>query len=262
VRNRSRILAWLGAAAIVVAAKSGAQSAPAGHSMWRTPWSYEGTRGAAHWGDLDPEYASCKTGTAQSPIDIEDTRKADLPPIRFAYKMGPLTIINNGYTAARVNYTRGNGNVMIVGDKRYELTQFHFHHPSEEYLHGKPYEMVIHLMHQASDGAVAGVAIPVRVGTANATVAQLWAHMPQTAGDEHLIPGVEIDPAGLLPRDAAYYTYEGSQTAPPCTEGVTWFVLKTPVTLSAEQIDTFAKLYPHDVRPIQPLNGRVVEESQ
>ena len=86
--------------------------------------------------------------------------------------------------------------------------------------------------------------------------------MPKTAGKEHLIPGVEVNPTGLLPRDTSYYTYMGSQTAPPCTEGVTWFVLKTPMEISAEEISAFAKLYPHDVRPVQPLNGRVVEESQ
>jgi carbonic anhydrase len=76
------------------------------------------------------------------------------------------------------------------------------------------------------------------------------------------IPGVEINPATLLPAATAYYTYRGSQTAPPCTEGVTWFVLKTPVDISPEQISAFAKLYPHDVRPLQPLNGRVVQESR
>ncbi|MGH9781806.1 MAG: carbonic anhydrase family protein, partial [Candidatus Acidiferrales bacterium] len=74
--------------------------------------------------------------------------------------------------------------------------------------------------------------------------------------------GVDINPAGLLPRNTAYYTYMGSQTAPPCTEGVTWFVLKAPMDISAEEINAFANLYPHDARPVQPLNGRVVEESR
>jgi carbonic anhydrase len=86
--------------------------------------------------------------------------------------------------------------------------------------------------------------------------------MPKTEGNEEQIAGVEFNPTGLLPRDTAYYTYMGSGTAPPCTEGVLWFVLKTPVDLSAEQINAFARLYPHDVRPPQPLNGRVVKESQ
>jgi carbonic anhydrase len=122
--------------------------------------------------------------------------------------------------------------------------------------------MVVHLMHEADDRKIAGVAVLVKAGRANPTVQQLWDHMPSTEGDEHAIAGVEINPAGLLPRNAAYYTYEGSLTAPPCTEGVTWFVLKAPVDVSQKQIDAFARLFPHDVRPPQPLNGRVVRESQ
>jgi carbonic anhydrase len=231
-------------------------------AQWKTPWSYDGAKGAEHWGDLDPDYGLCKTGKEQSPIDITHAQKAALPAIRFDYKSGPIRIINNGYTAVRVNYPKGNGNFLVVGDKRYELTQFHFHHPSEEYLHGQPYDMVIHLMHADSDGKVAAVAVLLKKGTANATVQKLWEYMPRTKGDELMIAGIEVNPAGLLPQDTSYYTYAGSQTAPPCSEGVTWFVLKTPVSVSAEEISAFAALYPHDVRPLQPLNGRVVKESR
>jgi carbonic anhydrase len=231
-------------------------------AQWKTPWSYEGANGPEHWGDLDPEYAACNTGKEQSPIDIRNPSKGQLPAIRFEYKSGPLKIINNGYTAVRVNYSRGNGNFLIVGDKRYELTQFHFHHPSEESINGRPYEMVAHLMHESSDSKIAGVAVLLKAGRANAAVQQLWEHMPETPGKEELIVGVEVNPTGLLPRETSYYTYMGSITAPPCTEGVTWFVLKTPMDISAEEINAFAKLYPHDVRPLQPLNGRVVKESQ
>ncbi|HEX8811262.1 MAG TPA: carbonic anhydrase family protein, partial [Terracidiphilus sp.] len=102
----------------------------------------------------------------------------------------------------------------------------------------------------------------LKAGSVNRTVDQLWQHMPNTPGKEEVIAGVEVNPAGLLPRDTSYYTYRGSLTAPPCSEGVTWFVLKTAVDISREQINAFARLYPHDVRPTQPLNGRIVEESQ
>ncbi len=231
-------------------------------AQWRTQWSYEGTNGPDHWGDLDPEYAACNIGKQQSPIDIRNAKKAQLPAIRFEYKIGPLKIINNGYTAVRVNYAPGNGNFLMVGDQRYELTQFHFHHPSEESIHGKAYDMVAHLMHAASDGKVAAAAVFLKAGGANTTVHQLWEHMPKTPGKEEVIAGVEINPTGLLPHDTSYYMYMGSLTAPPCTEGVTWFVLKTPVDISAEEISAFAELYPHDVRPTQPLNGRIVKESQ
>jgi carbonic anhydrase len=98
--------------------------------------------GPEHWGDLDPDYAACKVGKEQSPIDMRNAKKTQLPAIRFEYKSGPLKIINNGYTAVRVNYAPGNGNFLFMGDQSYELTQFHFHHPSEESIHGKPYDMV------------------------------------------------------------------------------------------------------------------------
>jgi len=233
-------------------------------AQWKTHWTYEGKTGVAHWADLDPEYSACKAGREQSPIDIQTTEKADLPDLRFEYKSEPLKyLINNGYTI-RVNYhdAPGSGNFLIVGDKRYQLTQFHFHHPSEEYIHGKPYEMELHLMHQASDGKVAGVAVFLQRGSANTTIQQIWEHMPITESHEEQIPGIEVNPAALLPHDTGYYMYTGSLTAPPCTENVAWFVLKVPVDVSAGQITAFAKLYPHDVRPIQPLNARIVKERQ
>jgi len=238
-------------------------SVPAGpRAQWKTPWSYEGANGPEHWGDLDPEYAACNIGKEQSPIDIRNPRKAKLPAIRFEYKSGPLKIINNGYTAVRVNYAPGNGNFLLVGDQRYELRQFHFHHPSEESIRGKPYDMVAHLMHESSDSKAAGVAVLLKAGRANAVVQQLWEYMPKAPGKEEMIAGVEVNPTALLPGDTSYYTYMGSLTAPPCTEGVTWFVLRTPMDVSAAEISAFAALYPHDVRPLQPLNGRVVKESQ
>jgi carbonic anhydrase len=231
-------------------------------AQWRTPWSYSGDKGPERWGDLDPDYVGCKTGREQSPVDIRETQKADLPALQFEYRSGPVKIINNGYTAVRVNYASGNGNYLFAGDRRYELTQFHFHHPSEERIRGKSYDMVLHLMHRTEDGKAAGVAIFLMIGSKNSTVEELWKHIPQSAGPEHEIPGLELNPVTLLPRDLAYYTYTGSQTAPPCTEGVTWFVIKQPLEISMEQVNAFAKLYPHDVRPTQPLNGRSVQESR
>jgi carbonic anhydrase len=226
-------------------------------SPWRIPWSYEASD---HWADLDAQYAACK-GQQQSPIDIGQTQKAQLGALEFDYRAGPINyVINNGHSI-RVNYySPGSGDFLVADGKRYELTQFHFHHPSEETINGKPYAMVVHLMHQASDGEIAAVAVLVKIGKANPMVAKLWSNMPAAEGQTE-VPGVELDPTALLPENRSYYTYVGSQTAPPCTEGVRWFVLKTPIELSAKQIKTFAKLYPHDVRPTQPLNGRVVQES-
>jgi len=98
-------------------------------------------------------------------------------------------------------------------------------------------------------------------GRANSTMQRVWDHMPIHEGQQD-VSGVDLDPAGLLPSDLGYYTYEGSVTAPPCTEGVTWFVLRTPVEISAPQIAAFAVLYSNDARPVQPLHGRIVKESR
>jgi carbonic anhydrase len=242
------------------------------NAQWKTPWSYEGARGPEHWGELDPDYAICNVGKNQSPIDVQNTEKADLPPLRFEFKSAPLNyLVNNGKTI-RVNYhdAPGAGNFLQVGDQRYQLMQFHFHRPSEEYIRGKRFDMVVHLMLKAANGKAAGVAVLMQAGKANATVRKLWAHMPKIESkvlpdlshQEQEVAGIEVDPAGLLPRDLAYYEYAGSVTAPPCTEGVTWYVLKASIDISPEQIAAFARLYPQDVRPLQPLNGRVVKESR
>jgi carbonic anhydrase len=261
LKKASMMVALLPVAAICVILSSQAQDG--GHeqyvSPWRTPWTYDG---AAHWSDLDPEYAACN-GKEQSPIDIRSTEKAELPALRFESKSTPLRYVINNRHTIRVNYHPGNGNFLLVGDTRYQLTQFHFHHPSEEYIRGKPpYDMTVHIMYQASDGKVAGVTVFVKPGSANSTIQRIWKHVPKTEGQEE-VAGVDINPGELLPTDtAAYFMYTGSLTAPPCTEGVTWFVLKTPIDLSAEQMDAFAKLYPNDARPLQPLNRRVVKESR
>lgn len=184
-----------------------------------------------------------------------------MPPLQFDYHSAPVHYVTHNGAAIRVDYHEpGSGDYLTVGDKRYQLTQFHFHHPSEETLKGKAYDVVVHVMHRADDGEVAGVAIMVKVGKANPAIAQLWSNMPSSEGQKEA-SDLNLNPASLLPVHLSYYTYTGSQTAPPCTEGVRWFILKTPIELSHQQIETLAKLFPHDVRPVQPLNGRVVQES-
>jgi carbonic anhydrase len=254
-----RKLLIAGALALICAAPY-AQETGRYVSPWRTPWDYEGPRGAEHWSQLDPEYAPCNGGREQSPVDIRDPQKANLPVLRFQSRERSLDhVINNGHTI-RVNYRRGNGNLLAFGDQRYELTQFHFHHPAEETIPGRSWPMEAHLMYATSDGKLAAVTVFVRPGRPNSTVEKLWKHMPASEGWNEA-SGVTISPGGLLPPDlGSYYVYTGSVSAPPCTEGVTWFVLKEPIELSRAQIDVFAKLYPNDARPIQPLNGRAVRE--
>lgn len=109
-------------------------SASLSYAQEQRHWSYEGATGPPHWGDLSPDYSVCKTGQEQSPIDIMNTVAEKLPPIEFQYLQSPLKLIDNGHTV-QVNYEPGS--YITVSGKRYELVQFHFHHPSEEAIHGK-----------------------------------------------------------------------------------------------------------------------------
>jgi carbonic anhydrase len=223
-------------------------------------WSYEGAAGPAKWGTLEKDFSACGSGKAQSPIDIRDdaATKATLPPINFDYKASTLKIIDNGHTI-QVNYAPGS--FITVGGKQYELVQFHFHKPSEEHLNGKSYDMEAHLVHRDQQGHLAVVAVLLSTAGANPLIQTLWDNLPKKKETESVMNAVKINVANLLPTSKAYYTYVGSLTTPPCTEGVTWFVLKNPTMISADEIARFAKSYPMDARPVQPLNGREVKGS-
>lgn len=222
-------------------------------------WSYEGAEGPNYWADLNPEFALCRSGHHQSPIDISNARKADLPPLQFDYKPSPLHIIDNGHTIM-VNYAPGS--FLRVGDKQYALKQFHFHRPSEERINGKAYAMSLHLVHADEQGNLAVVAVLLQRGTENDLVQELWSDLPKEKEHEEQLDNVQINAKGLLPSDLRYYTFTGSLTTPPCTENVTWFVLEQPVSLSAAEIQRFEKLYRHNARPTEPLFDRTVLESK
>jgi len=224
-------------------------------------WSYGGHTGPSHWGTLEKEYAACASGHAQSPIDIHSAgaKKTDLPEIQFAYKPSPLTIVDNGHTV-QVNYAPGS--FISVGDKQYELVQFHFHKPSEERINGKPYDMVAHLVHNDADGKLAVVAVLLKAGHTNPFIRTLWDNLPKAKETDVVRNDVSINAADLLPKSTGYYTFAGSLTTPPCSEGVTWFVLRDASPVSAQQVARFGKLYPMNARPIQSLHGRTVAASR
>lgn len=222
-------------------------------------WDYGNQLGPSDWGDLKPEYATCKNGHHHSPIDIRNTKKAALPAIRFEYKPSPLHIIDNGHTIM-VNY--GGGSFILVGGKKYALKRFHFHRPREEKINGKSFDMTVHLVHADDDGKLAVVAVLLQQGKDNILVNELWKDLPKEKDKEESFDNVQIDVSQILPPDRGYYTFAGSLTTPPCSEDVTWFVLKHPTTVSAEEIQRFSQRYRDDARPTQPLYDRIVLETQ
>jgi carbonic anhydrase len=229
---------------------------PMGQAQEEHHWGYSGATGPKHWSEISP---ICGTGHAQSPVNIVSAQLKDLPNLEFAYRPSALNVINNGHTI-QVNYSPGSS--LAVGDKTYELEQFHFHHKSETAIHGKHAPLELHLVHKDTDGNLAVVAVLLQEGEASSAVGTVWANLPKTKEKEFMPEHVEVQAAQLLPASHRYYTFPGSLTTPPCSENVTWYVMVEPVTVSKEQIDKFAALYPNDERPVQPLNGRLILESK
>ena len=227
----------------------------AGHDIH---WSYIGEGGPARWGKIDPANAKCETGERQSPIDIRDGISVDLEPVIFDYKPVRFNVVDNGHTI-QVNLAAGNS-ITILG-RRYDLMQFHFHKPSEERVNGVGYDMVIHLVHKDMDGKLVVLAVLIQQGKANSLVQTIWNNMPLEKNDT-VAPSGAIDVSQLLPVNRQYYTYMGSLTTPPCTEGVLWVVYKEPIELSQEQIGIFSRMYPMNARPVQSTAGRLIKESK
>jgi carbonic anhydrase len=240
----------------IVLALAGAHAAtPAEHPHW----SYGGHGGPAEWAAIDPANATCNLGKHQSPIDIHGAKTADLPAIAFHYQPSPLAVVDNGHTI-QVNYAPGSW--IGVGGARYELVQFHFHKPSEEKIDGKTHAMVAHLVHRNADGKLAVVAVLLDGGGRNAMIDAIWNHLPGEKEKEAVVSGVSVDASELLPNDHGYYTFQGSLTTPPCSEDVTWLVLKSPLGIANDEIEHFGTLFPMNARPTQPTNGRPIEESR
>ncbi|MBF0170195.1 MAG: carbonic anhydrase family protein [Nitrospinae bacterium] len=218
-------------------------------------WSYEGDTGPAHWGDLSTEWAACKNGQTQSPIDIANAAVGGLHDVSFNYQPTGYSVQNNGHT---IMATPTAGGSISVNGKEYTLKQFHFHAPSEHTKDGVPYAAEGHLVHQAADGEYAVVGILYNDGAEDTVVAGVWANVPAVEGEDVTAEGFELNPQDLLPGGLNYWRYSGSLTTPPCTEGLIWTVLEAPMTLSTEQIAVLQEHFTANARPVQSLFDRIV----
>ena len=223
-------------------------------------WSYSGDTGPAHWATEDESFATCGIGKHQSPIDIEQAVKRNLPAIQFAYQPTPLRVTDTGHSF-QVNAAPGSGGI-TVGDQHYDLVQIHFHEPSEELVRGQRYSMVAHVVHKNVKGELAVVAVLIKKGKANAFLKHVFDNLPANGTLESSVAGTMLDITNLLPESHGYFTFDGSLTTPPCSENVRWIVLKSPVEASEQQLNQFRARYSGNVRPTQKLNGRTVEESK
>lgn len=218
-------------------------------------WAYQGEKGPEAWAELSPQFAAC-TGERQSPIDLRGSQRIQYSPLSFRYRTNALSVRNDG-RSVRVDVSPGSS--LVVGGQEYQLTGFHFHAPGEHQINGVAADMEMQLEHRDRQGRIAVVAVPMKVGRRmNNTLSRIWDHMPGGRGERFYGRQTGINPRFLLPSDHSYFSYVGSLTEPPCTEGVAWFVLAKPLEVDASYVQRFLHAVGPNARPIQPSNGRPV----
>lgn len=218
-------------------------------------WSYEGSTGPEKWGTLSPDFEMCSDGESQSPINIETSdMESEDHELEIDYEETPVTLINNGHTI-KINYAPGS--TITFDGTTYELLQFHFHEPGEHSLDDELAAMELHLVHQSEEGDLAVIGLLIESGETNAVIEDFWGEWA-TRKSETSLDEVTVNIADILPEDRSLYTYEGSLTTPPCSEGVRWIMMQNPIEFSAQQIDTYAEILADTNRPVQPLNERTI----
>ena len=265
IRNRSSTIALLASLLFASCADTENGSEHIGDNLV-VHWGYEADNGPETWGSISSEWALCAEGREQSPIDLAGATRIHLPAVDIRLpseqevevlnQTGVIHELDNGHTIQVNAFTHEK---LTVGDKSYALVQFHFHAPSEHTVDGRHFPMEMHFVHQAEDGALAVVGVLINEGAQNPGIASLWTHLPEGPGAKTT---VEI-PAGFAGHifpdvGSGFYHYDGSLTTPPCSEGVKWYVRKTPTQLSKDQIAEFTAVYNHNNRPVRALNARTV----
>ncbi|WP_281223582.1 carbonic anhydrase [Photobacterium sanguinicancri] len=217
-------------------------------------WGYQGDHGTESWGKT---FSTCGEGKNQSPVDIQQTIDANLTPLHINYQGVITELVNNGHT---VQANVSGKNTLTLAGESFELKQFHFHTPSENYLQGKQYPLEAHFVHANSKGELAVIGVMFATGEReNDSVKSLLSTLPDTNTRQQIT--ATISPADLLPRSREYYRFNGSLTTPPCSEGVRWFVLKEHLTSTREEVNALQQVMGNNARPLQPLNARTILSS-
>ncbi len=215
---------------------------------------------AAHWDymhqrDWAGQSGTCGGGREQSPINLSSATPmaevADLTP-HYLTVMGRF--VNNGHT---LQFAPAGAATLDIGADAYTLAQFHLHSPAEHMLDRRSYPLELHFVHRSQAGQLAVVGVFIEEGAENAAIAALLARLPEANG-EAAATELEVNLMALLPPDRAYFAYAGSLTTPPCSEGVRWNVMRTPITASADQIARLREALGASARHVQPINERTV----
>ena len=117
----------------------------------------------------------------------------------------------------------------------------------------------MHLVHVSKSNRITVLGIMGEEGDDSQLFEFFESFLPISNGETKAIHQ-KIDLSSLLLEDKNYYSYGGSLTTPPCTEGVNWLVFKQPITLSVKEVLKLRNNMPiNNYRNEQPLNNHEVK---
>jgi carbonic anhydrase len=227
-------------------------------------WGYEGDEGPERWADLSPEFAACRSGTEQSPIDLSGAAAIDAQELERRVGETVLSatqhatvmdIIDNGHT---IQITADTPMSIAVEGIPYELVQYHFHSPSEHTINGEHAPLEVHFVHKSAAGELAVLSVLVEEGAYDVMWEPLFSQLPDGPGDSRHIRDLDLDIDEIGPLPKRFFRYTGSLTTPPCSEGVRWVVMAEKRQISADQMATIVAHLHNNNRPVQPLGDRTI----
>lgn len=202
------------------------------------------------------EIATCVSRHHQSPINVTTPGKKAEHKVEFKYVSSHEVVRNLGHTV-ELEYDKGSA--IVFDDKTYQLVQFHFHTPSEHKIDAEHYPMEVHLVHRGADSTYLVVSLLFEERGESPFLKKFITDIPKTSGDTTETKK-EIDLTRFFPSDKRFYTYTGSLTTPPYTEGVRWLIFRQTVSCSKAQIAAFKRVEGSNARKLQPMNARMLEE--
>ena len=211
-------------------------------------WGYGPGNGPDTWDKLSSEFRACRNGSMQSPIDIWSTQAIKTPEARPVFAYGPVGVRPGNAPAGQLKLLTQAGAVMKYKGDAYYLESIQFRLPGEGRVDGVASVMSMYLHHRSAEGKHAIVSVPLEVANElNPAVDRLWGLIGQGA---HAT--TTVNPMDLLPAVQSHYHYIGSLTQPPCTEGVAWFVMRSPVSIARAQFLAYSRAFAPNARPAQP----------
>lgn len=214
---------------------------------------------------------ACRYGRIQSPINIllsPGNPHGDFE-MTTAYELSTgATIFNTGDFFRVVGYF---GKIMI-GEVEYEATEITIHSPAEHLIDGRQAHAEVQIYHKRKitnnrrvepakdDFAIISALFTENPARSSKFLQALnWDNLPGQGLKSGINERMNIyNLEGLENNEGGYYSYAGSLSFPPCTEGVKRFVLRQYQPISVVQLATLRTFFNGNNRDTQPLNGRGV----